>query len=63
MDMVSWKDYEGLDGFSGSASQQDVDALNKALLVGDSVNAPGAPVAGDGFAMRVESLERTSTSA
>lgn len=58
MDMVSWKDYEGVDGF-GSATQADVDQLNKALTAGNSVNAPGSVVAGDGFAMRVESLEKT----
>lgn len=58
MDMVSWKDYEGVDGF-GSSTQTDVDQLNKALTAGNSQNAPGGAVAGDGFAMRVESLEKT----
>lgn len=56
--MVSWQDYEGIDGF-GSATQGDVDALNKALAAGQSINPPGSVVAGDGFALRVESLERT----
>jgi len=57
--MVSWQDYEGIDGF-GSATQSDVDDLNKALKAGQSINPPGGTaVAGDGFALRVESLERT----
>jgi hypothetical protein len=55
--MVSWKDYEGIEGF-GSATQQDVDALNKALVAGQAITGPGG-TAGDGFALRVESLERT----
>ena len=58
MNMVSWRDYEGVEGF-GSATQQDVDALNKALTAGQDIDAPGAVTAGDGFALRVESLERT----
>ncbi len=57
--MVSWSDYSSVEGF-GEASQSDVDALNKALTVGQEQNAPGVVVAGDGFALRVESLERTS---
>lgn len=57
-EMVSWKDYENVDGF-GAVSQNDVDGLNKALTVGNSINAPGSVVAGDAFAMRVESLEKT----
>ena len=56
--MVSWSDYEGIDGF-GSATQQEVDELNKALAAGQDINPPGSVVAGDGFALRVESLERT----
>src|SRR4030042_131364 len=57
--MVSWSDYQGVEGF-GSATQRDVDDLNKALSAGQSINPPGgAPAAGDGFALRVESLERT----
>lgn len=56
--MVSWKDYDGVEGF-GSASQSDVDALNKALAAGQEINPPGSIVAGDGFALRVESLEKT----
>jgi len=56
--MVSWSDYEGIDGF-GSTSGQQLGDLTKALNVGQEINAPGAVVAGDGFALRVESLERT----
>jgi hypothetical protein len=56
--MISWKDYDGVDGF-GAAGESDVAELNKSLTAGQSVNAPGAVVAGDGFSMRVESLERT----
>ena len=55
-EMVSWKDYEGVEGF-GAASQKDVDDLNKALTAGNDQNAPGSWTAGDGFALRVESLE------
>ena len=57
--MVSWRDYEGMTGFGGNASQSDVDALNKALSAGDQIARPGAPTAGDGFSLRVESLEQT----
>ncbi|UCG53367.1 MAG: hypothetical protein JSW58_07390 [Candidatus Latescibacterota bacterium] len=57
-DMVSWSDYQGVEGF-GAASQNDVDQLNKALSAGSEINPPGAVTAGDGFALRVESLERT----
>src|SRR3970040_2292252 len=56
--MVSWKDYDGVEGF-GAVTQDQVDDLNKALTAGQSINAPGSVVAGDGFALRVESLERT----
>jgi hypothetical protein len=56
--MVSWKDYEGVDGF-GVASQQDIQNLQKALAAGQEVNPPGVAAAGDGFALRTESLERT----
>jgi len=56
--MVSWKDYENVEGF-GVTSQSDVDDLNKALTAGQDQNPPGSVVAGDGFALRVESLERT----
>jgi hypothetical protein len=56
--MISWSDYEGVDGF-GQTSREEVAALNKALQVGQSINAPVSAVSGDGFAMRVESLEST----
>ena len=54
---VSWRDYSG-EGF-GAASIEDVNNLNKALTAGSAQNAPGSATAGDGFAMRVESLEQT----
>jgi hypothetical protein len=56
--LVSWRDYEGVEGF-GAATQADVDDLNKALTAGQEINPPGVVTAGDGFALRVESLERT----
>jgi len=56
--LVSWRDYQGVEGF-GAATQADVDDLNKALSAGQEINPPGAVTAGDGFALRVESLERT----
>lgn len=56
--MVSWKDYEAVDGF-GVSSGAEVDNLQKALTAGQAITAPGSVVAGDGFAMRVESLEKT----
>jgi hypothetical protein len=56
--IVSWSDYEAVDGF-GVAGMQDIGELNKALTAGNSQNAPVSQVAGDGFAMRVESLEKT----
>lgn len=42
----------------GISSAADVDALNKALSAGSSINNPGA-APGEGFPMRVESLEQT----
>ena len=54
---VSWSDYDGVEGF-GQSSQRDVDELNKALSAGQDINAPAA-AAGEGFPLRVESLERT----
>src|SRR5262245_5918211 len=56
--LVSWREYQGVEGF-GEASRQDVNDLNKALVAGQDINPPGSVTAGDGFAMRVESLERT----
>lgn len=55
---VSWSDYEGVEGF-GAASQNDVNELNKALSAGQEQNPPASVTAGDGFALRVESLEST----
>lgn len=55
---VSWQHYEGVEGF-GASTAAEVEELNKALTAGSSQNPPGAVVAGDGFALRVESLERT----
>ena len=54
---VSWRDYEGLDGF-GTATQQEVTELRKALEAGSDLNNPGTG-AGVGFPLRIESLERT----
>jgi hypothetical protein len=53
-DMVSWQDYAGLEGFGSS----EVGDLRKALAAGQDINAPGA-AAGEGFPLRVESLENT----
>lgn len=55
--MVSWKDYEGVNGF-GEAPATDVAELNKALNVGQDINKP-TTAPGEGFALRVESLEST----
>jgi hypothetical protein len=57
-DMVSWKDYAGVEGF-GVSTAEEVENLNKALAAGQDQNPPGSAVAGDGFALRVESLEST----
>lgn len=56
-DMVSWRDYAGLEGF-GSISGEEVADLRKALAAGQDINAPGV-AAGEGFPLRVESLENT----
>jgi hypothetical protein len=58
MNAISWSDYEGVDGF-GSGTQAEVDELNKALHVGNDINPPGSVTAGDGFSLRVESLDST----
>lgn len=68
-DMITWRDYQGLadggglfteDGAAvgGVASVADIDALNKALTAGSSINNPGASP-GEGFPLRVESLDQT----
>jgi hypothetical protein len=50
---VSFKDYEGIQGF-GLSTQSDVDSLTKALAAGSQ-----RPPASGGSALRVESLEAT----
>lgn len=55
--MVSFKDYDGVEGF-GATSADEVAEFNKALSAGQDINKPGV-VAGDAFALRVESLEKT----
>lgn len=68
-DVLSWGDYQGMADFgglftdggelvNGIQSQADIDALNKALVAGSSINNPGA-APGEGFPLRVESLDRT----
>ena len=56
-EMVSWKDYAGLEGF-GSMSGEEVGDLRKAMAAGQDINAPSV-AAGEGFPLRVESLENT----
>lgn len=71
-DMVSWDDYAGLPNFGGLtglsmeggdlvggiSSQAEIDSLQKALMAGADINNPGAS-AGEGFPLRVESLDKT----
>jgi len=54
---VSWRDYQGLNGF-GQTTAGDVADLRKALAAGQDVNNPGT-AAGVGFPLRTESLENT----
>jgi len=58
--VVSWQDYSRGDGF-GRATMDDVRQLRKALDAGDAITQGQAAAAGtgSGFALRVESLERT----
>lgn len=64
--MVTWEDYAGgasvAGGFGGGladgGSQGDIDALNKALVAGSNVDNPGS-APGEGFPLRVESLDNT----
>lgn len=62
LDSVSWRDYLGSGSdpgdVGGVASGADVADLNKALRAGDDINNPGA-AAGEGFPLRVESLDAT----
>ena len=65
-----WFDYSSLDsdqatmftddgdGLAGFAPAGAVDALNKALTAGADINNPGSS-AGEGFPLRMESLDRT----
>jgi len=57
MNQVGWADYAGTD--FGSSSQSEVEELNKALTAGSDRDPPASVVAGDGFALRQESLEAT----
>lgn len=68
-DLVSWGDYQGLsameglhmeggEAFGGVSSSADIMALNKALSAGSAIDNPGA-AAGEGFPLRVESLDKT----
>ncbi len=57
MNMVSWRDYAGVDGF-GQTTVEDLNSLKKALVAGQDIN-PVAAAPGVGFPLRVESLERT----
>ncbi len=59
-EQISWKDYEGTGGFGAGPefSAGELDNLNKSLNAGSSIANPGAS-AGEGFPLRVESLERT----
>lgn len=67
--VVSWQDYQGLGAMGGLFSDggelsggltsgADVDSLNKALTAGSDIDNPGA-APGEGFPLRVESLDQT----
>lgn len=56
--IVTFQGQDGVNGF-GAASEEDLSQLLKALTAGQAINAPGSVVSGDGFALRIESLERT----
>tara|TARA_Y100000034_G_scaffold134149_1_gene201769 strand:- start:285 stop:1778 length:1494 start_codon:yes stop_codon:yes gene_type:complete len=66
-EIVSWADYEGLANgglagddvlIGGSSTPQAVSDLNKALAAGSDIDNPGAG-AGEGFPLRLESLDST----
>lgn len=68
-EMVTWRDYQdtgtlgGLYADSGelnlgAQTGADIDALNKALGAGSDINNPGSSP-GEGFPLRVESLDQT----
>jgi hypothetical protein len=56
--LVSWRDYEGVDGFAGQTSADELHQLRKALVAGQDRDPVGA-APGVGFPLRVESLEQT----
>lgn len=56
--LANWQQPEAPQGY-GSYSQSDLGMLNKALTVGNAISPPGSAVPGDGYSMRVESLDRT----
>lgn len=58
LSMVGWRDYQGVDGF-GQTTVQDLVELRKALAAGNDRDPPASFAPGDGFALRVESLENT----
>lgn len=57
--LITWRDYQGLDGFGAgpSVSPEQLQDLIKSLTAGSDINNPGA-AAGVGFPLRVESLEK-----
>lgn len=52
------ENYDQQEGY-GTATGADLQELHKALSAGQDVNAPAPVTPGDGFALRVESLEKT----
>jgi hypothetical protein len=63
-EFVSWQDYGGVSPsvgeslIGGAGSADDLVALQKALTAGADINNPGA-TAGEGFPLRIESLDST----
>jgi len=55
--LVSWRDYEGVNGF-GQASSEELQQFRKALSAGNDRD-PVTAAPGVGFPLRVESLEHT----
>lgn len=65
---IGWRDYQGMADAGGLfqggelnmgiQTQADVDALNKALAAGSYIDNPGA-APGEGYPLRVESLDQT----
>ena len=56
---VSWNDYAGMPSDPNLGSPEYLSALHKALQAGAAIGAPGTATAGDGFALRTESLENS----